>query len=211
MKPSHRHRALFALVLAALALASSAKAEVTDEEYAVYEALLQQIDWKLPKAGPEYVVERYVIRDTTSAEGTSAKSIRDLQKLDRAALAMFEERNRTHDRLVTHRFPNVTVWLVTGVEYNDIFLHPGKGGATVSDGRFTEKADSWSYFEGMHPRAQGLLTVSKVGFGEDGRQALLYFRDQLQGTRGNGCFARLEKTPEGWKVRQVDRMGCPIR
>src|SRR5262249_40893845 len=129
MRTRRRYAAL-AIVLGGLAIQAVAHAEVTDEEYAVYQALLQQVEWRSGK-GAEAPIEQYVIRESTRA---AVLSDRSKIGLDPSTVSMFEARNHAIDRLDARRFVGIKVRLVSSREYEASFWSPAEGPMTF-DGR----------------------------------------------------------------------------
>jgi hypothetical protein len=173
-----------------------ARAEVTDEEYAVYKALLQQVDWWSGDGG-KATVQQYVLRETTRA---AVLFYRNKQGVDVSILSSFDERNRAPDRIDAKRFAGMKVRLVSDREYKASFWSPAEGPMTFDGRTFRNAPPSRDSFEKKYRASQGLLTVSRVGFSDDGSRALLYYDNEIH-DRGEDGLVLLEKTPQGWKPR----------
>jgi hypothetical protein len=60
--------------------------------------------------------------------------------------------------------------------------------------------DGWGLFWDTHPRAQGVMQLSRPGFSRDGLQALLYSANAVSGTGGGGSYYLLSRESGTWTV-----------
>jgi len=63
-----------------------------------------------------------------------------------------------------------------------------------------EKGGWWTDYYKRYPNSQGFLTLSRVGFSPDGKQALFYTKNGCGGTCGTGTYVVMERADSGWKV-----------
>jgi hypothetical protein len=77
------------------------------------------------------------------------------------------------------------------------------GGEEMSD-IFNNYGDGWEEFYRRYPDSPGITTLSRVGFNQDGTEALVYMGAQLHYLAGAGYLIRLEKQNGEWKI--VDKM-----
>ena len=63
-----------------------------------------------------------------------------------------------------------------------------------------EKGGWWTDYYKRFPNSQGFLTLSRVGFSPDGKQALFYAKNGCGGTCGTGTYVVMERADSGWKV-----------
>ena len=58
----------------------------------------------------------------------------------------------------------------------------------------------WDAYYKQFPRAQGILTFSRVGFNSDGTQALLYYSNRCGGLCGAGKYVVMVKRDGRWSI-----------
>lgn len=58
----------------------------------------------------------------------------------------------------------------------------------------------WPAFYARFPNSQGILTISRVGFSKDGRQALVYIKNSCGGLCGGGNYMLMEKRDGRWEI-----------
>jgi hypothetical protein len=63
------------------------------------------------------------------------------------------------------------------------------------------KTDAWrtDYYT-RYPNSQGALSLSRVGFSPDGKQAVFFASNHCGGKCGTGAYVVMEGTDSGWKV-----------
>ncbi len=69
---------------------------------------------------------------------------------------------------------------------------------------FNNFQDGWDEFYRRYPDSPGITTLSRVGFNQDGTEALVYMGSQFHYLAGAGNLVRLEKQDGEWKI--VDKM-----
>jgi hypothetical protein len=65
---------------------------------------------------------------------------------------------------------------------------------------FKKGGGSWTAYYKQFPRAQGILTFSRVGFNSDGTQALLYYNNTCGGLCGAGEYVIMVKRDGRWSI-----------
>ena len=111
---------------------------------------------------------------------------RDIPTLTEALWTDFTQRNAEQAEL-----RNVfTEQGVTEVVHEDsidaIFSSPPVGG--------------WHVFHDRYPEAEGIITVSRVGFNADNSQALVFFAFNCGGLCGSGKYAFLRRMDGEWRL-----------
>ncbi len=154
--------------------------EITSKEYAVYEAVIKS-NWP----GQAQIV----LSDTTDLQmlrDVSTQIDGNLPGMGADTLAQFLLRNQKEYPLVDHFLPSDHVVLLSQAERNIIFD--------------TNLEEGWKQFNQNYPGAQGLLTLSRVGFNLKGTQALVYFGNQKGSVNGAGYVVLLDYEKDGWVV-----------
>jgi hypothetical protein len=67
-------------------------------------------------------------------------------------------------------------------------------------GSILKNVGSWPEYYMQFPGAQGHLALSRIGFSEDGKQALLYASNWCGGKCGTGSYVVMEKHGSTWKI-----------
>jgi hypothetical protein len=67
------------------------------------------------------------------------------------------------------------------------------------DGIF-KKGGWWTDYYKKYPDSQGILSLSRVGFSPDGKQAVFFASNGCGGRCGTGAYVVMERTDSGWKV-----------
>jgi hypothetical protein len=63
-----------------------------------------------------------------------------------------------------------------------------------------KKGGWWTDYYKKYPDSQGFLSLSRVGFSTDGKQAVFYSRNGCGGKCGTGTYVVMEKVDSSWKV-----------
>jgi hypothetical protein len=58
----------------------------------------------------------------------------------------------------------------------------------------------WTDYYKKYPNSQGFLTLSRVGFSADGKQAMFYAVNECGGKCGTGTYVLMEKAESHWLV-----------
>ncbi|HEV2522536.1 MAG TPA: hypothetical protein VGT24_09155 [Candidatus Acidoferrales bacterium] len=58
----------------------------------------------------------------------------------------------------------------------------------------------WTDYYRKYPNSQGILSLSRVGFSPDGKQAVFYAGNMCGGKCGRGNYVVMERVDSGWKV-----------
>jgi hypothetical protein len=62
------------------------------------------------------------------------------------------------------------------------------------------KGGWWTDYYRKYPNSQGILSLSRVGFSPDGKQAVFYASNGCGGKCGTGTYVVMERVDSGWKV-----------
>lgn len=160
---------------------------LTDEEYAVYSAVIQARFLK------NQDVRQIVLKDTTVGmmPGDIPPVQEDFlraQKPDQAGDLLADlTAKMIQPCQIEPRFDvQVPVHLLSEAEQQQAFAPP------------LDKA--WTNFYARFPGAQGMMEFSRVGFSEDGNVAVVYMGNQQGGLAGGGYNFVLEKGNSGWTI-----------
>jgi hypothetical protein len=63
-----------------------------------------------------------------------------------------------------------------------------------------KKGGWWTDYYKSYPDSQGLLSLSRVGFSPDGKQAVFFASNACGGKCGTGAYVVMERIDSGWKV-----------
>ena len=166
------------------------------EEYAVYSALLSA---QYPTKAPQVLV----IDDwTPSSErepnvgfvGGLAGTGAGRPDVQAETAADFETKRKQSVGLERKLSPKLSYVLVSESELTAIF-HPDANGMV---GRAP-----WREFYEKYPGAQGIMSLSRVGFNKAKNEALVYVIKQQQLLGGSACFYVLVKQQGVWKVKKT--------
>ena len=149
---------------------------ITDEEYAVYMAIL----------GKE--TKSFVVRNESNLlnflEREEVLLEEDFKELKSETREDFQSKNKTSSKL-ERKFPTKAKYtLISQEELAKIF-----GGNL-----------NWSNFHKKYPDTGGFSTFSRVGFSKDGLQALVFVGWSCGGLCGEGNYYFLKKENGEWKV-----------
>ncbi|MBZ5679958.1 MAG: hypothetical protein LAO24_07620 [Acidobacteriia bacterium] len=171
-------------------------AEVTTSEYEVFSAYIAH--YFVGKAAKERIglpVSRIVIVDMTEydeseiVEDTSWKQIqrylrRQVPSLRQSTINTFRQMNREQAPLGP-RFNLPLHYELVSASKIDSILHD---------------ISSWPEYYKQYPASQGFLSLSRVGFSPDGKQAIFYASNHCGGKCATGSFAVMEKRGAAWTV-----------
>ena len=175
---------LAALLVVAVQQAESAKYS----EAAVYTALLK--DASLPSYRTELHVPTYIAvgiktmawyaEDPRARDGWVERLLKDLPSLERSTLDSFVEVHQDSCKLTGEVAGDLPIRLVPA-----------------------EFCDEWErgdlYFWDYYPDSDGLRRLSRVGFSQDGEQALVYYEYDAGGWYGAGVLVLLQLEKGEWK------------
>ncbi len=155
------------------------------EEPAVYAALVKDM----------FPADMLVIRDTTATDpGGTGNLDQTLQhvlaNMHTVAPATVDSFRARNDR----PYP-LAADLQLGTKY--VLLSQAD-----MDALFNVNQDGWQMFYERYPDADGILTLSRVGFNSSMDQALVYAGSQSHYLAGAGYFFLLEKVNGAWMVDQ---------
>jgi hypothetical protein len=163
------------------------QSETSEEEYAVYSALLNQ----------KFVDERtdlLIIVDQTVAKPFLATGLRGglleiLSPVDATTLAAFKERNKEAQAIKAKLKLTVKYTLLANDQWSELF-----SGDVIK---------GWEEFYTKNPGATGILRFSGVGFNSERNEALMYVEHGSGATAGKGDYVLLTKSEKGWKVERM--------
>lgn len=196
----------FAAALAAAAILACAagsgatrrarQSEVSEEEYAVYSAVLDGMFAGGKVAfDSQAEVKRLVIDDHTAqdrdrgdAAGESWAYVRQaMPSLTPEAIADYTAKNKESSPLKRSLRPKLDYVLVERAELDKMFA---KGGGW------------WEEFYRRFPDSGGYASLSRVGFDAGGNRALVYIKHSCGGLCGSGHYVLLKKEEGAWKVEK---------
>jgi hypothetical protein len=121
---------------------------------------------------------------TLSWKEITIKLQKDYPALQPASISSLREVD-THPATFrpSFRLP-VAYELVNRVEFDAIF----------------KKGGWWTDYYRRYPNSQGVLSLSRVGFSPDGKQAVFFASNHCGGKCGTGAYVVMERTDFGWKV-----------
>jgi hypothetical protein len=165
-------------------------ADLTPDEYAVYNAVIEAKHRRYARAGKDLVV----ISNRTFVYKLSPKTLDETLKWASdhtpggiaPELVESLERQNAQSHEISDLFSlNVKHVLVTEDEINNLM----KGG-------------EWELFYDKYPKSQGIISLSRVGFDASKTQALVYFGNPTSATSGGGAYILLEKKGGTWIVKR---------
>ncbi|MBU7047666.1 MAG: PD40 domain-containing protein [Theionarchaea archaeon] len=172
--------------------------EERKEEYAVYSALIRVLYQDgFGMIGGDYnlqPVEVYVIKENTSVYRSGRKEMKETlqwvcenmsETVGQDILDDFETKNAQSYSLGDFFDLPARVMFIGDTERMKIFW----------------KGFFWLEFYAKYPFAQGVMTVSRVGFDVEMKKAFVYLGNMEGGTAGAGCFFLLIKEDGVWTVR----------
>jgi hypothetical protein len=162
-------------------VAASVLSPITDEEYSVYTAVLGKTR------------EMFVIRDKTNMDKES-KNIEKysvgvfFKELVPDTIEDFLAKNKENAQ-IEKKFPtNIPYTLISIEQLKEFFAYEYDG-----------KMD-WEAFYTKYPKSGGVFTFSRVGFSQDGKQALIFITNWCKTLCGTGEYYFLKKENGEWKV-----------
>jgi hypothetical protein len=180
-----------------LALASrSWAAQPEDEEYAVYNAVIQ-------KRYVRPAIKRVVISDQTEIyphDRTELNAVKETDSIRKAfaawsigpdTVASYFARNKVPSRLRNRFALSVPTVLLS---------HRRQRG--IQSGRYSGR-DYWGAFYEQYPDSTGILAFSRVGFSSAMDQAFVYVGNACGSLCGVGEYYLLSKKNGHWKVEAV--------
>jgi hypothetical protein len=164
---------------------------VTTEEYAVYSALLNEIN-QSPKNGKE--VKLLVVNDRTEGPGERClpEKITEWEKEIKAdelkplRTDLLTKNDKPYS--LSKQFKLSRQYVLLNVEvFSEIFK--GRG-----------YEEGWDEFYGKYPNSSGYITFSRVGFNNDATKAIIYRETGCGSLCGYGGYILLNKENGEWKL-----------
>lgn len=163
--------------------------QVTSEEHVVYETVIKSL----------YVTEGIklvVIKDHTATDASPSKSLEAQVKYIRESLGAAIEAETLNDyKLNNRRAWELDRHLSLDVQY-----------ALLGEAEFSgifKKGRGWRKFYRTYPNSQGLMTLSRVGFDAEMKQALVYVGNQSDYSAGEGYYVFLAKEGDVWSIQSL--------
>jgi hypothetical protein len=192
---------LFLLLVLPLPLASNRQREtensVTNEEYAVYSAILNKIE-QSPNDGKE--VKLVVINDQTNGPDNSCFPEKIAKWNER--ISANELKPIFDDLIAKNKESKTLVGKQFQVKHKSVLLN-------VRDFSLIFKKkdlEGWTDFYRTYPNSSGFITFSRVGFSSDATRAIVYEQNNCDSLCGYGGYILLSKEKGEWKV--VTGFGC---
>jgi hypothetical protein len=158
------------------------------DEVAVYEATIEAIFPKMKFSGQpigRFVIENRTRIDSYDGLGVAKQNVRELIK---------EIAPDTDNDFVVKRKEQQKLSDLTGLRFKYTLLD-----SSEIDGQFP--MGNWRKFYQTFPDSPGLLSFSRVAFGQNGKQALVYVAHAWADDGGEGHLFLLKKTNWGWKIQ----------
>ncbi len=156
-------------------------AELSNEVYAVYSAVVERF---IPEKTP---LRQIVVKRQTVIEWSRKERVQYLRQqipdLDQTMAKRFKQLNRQPELLEPRFLTRVPVTLITKQDLDDIFR----------DG-----VNGWRIFYDRYPNSQGVMEFSRVGFNVGRTQALVYVGNQVGPLAGEGVYLMLVKENGVW-------------
>jgi hypothetical protein len=111
--------------------------------------------------------------------------------LKRTTIDAFREVNRQQASLRRSLHPAIDYDLVDSAQLESIFKRGG---------------GDWPVFYKRFPGSPGIVSFSRVGFSEDGTQALFYLSNHCGGLCGGGMYVVMEKRNGSWVIEKEIEM-----
>ena len=169
------------------------------EEYAVYSALIRSRYHRgFGMPGGDYMTQPvgvYIIEENTSVKKSGRKHMKETlqwaceqmsETVSQETLEDFLTKNEQSYSLGDFFDLPARVMFISDIEETKIFW----------------KGFSWMEFYAKYPFAQGVMTVSRVGFDVERKKALVYVGNMEGGLAGAGFFFLLIKEGGVWTVRE---------
>ncbi len=154
---------------------TSTSPQITDDEYTVYIAIL----------GKD--TDMFVVRDKSGVDdfGGSGDDLKqNFDELKPETIEDFKSKNKESSRL-EKKFPTKNNYVLISDEELK---------------KFFDKRLNWEGFYKKYPKSGGFSTISRVGFSNDGRQALVFVAHSCGGLCGEGNYYFLKNNNGEWKV-----------
>lgn len=156
-------------------------AQRATDEYAVYTASLEEL-----YRGDGLLVIR-TPTDIAHLQNATAQIGTNIPRLDAVTLDDFQVINQQEYPLSNRFDLHTTYMLVSQAQLQTVF------------GRNFEQG--WKDFYKIYPSAQGIITLSRVGFNSELTQALVYLGATGDAESGSGTYIFLTKTNGAWTVQ----------
>jgi hypothetical protein len=157
----------------------------TNEEYAVFSAAIESI--YVHDQTSLIAIENYTFPKSSLSEDWSKESqfvIQHLPMLSQEMLNDFQIKNSESRKLESSFVLSAKYFLVDEEESKGIY----------------QSGNGWIDFYKRHPKTDGIIRLSRVGFNHGFNQALLYIRNQSSFNIGQGYYILLVKKHNAWVI-----------
>ena len=159
---------------------------LTNEEYAVYDTVIKSLY-------QTESIELIVINDHTATDLAPGETLEQAmqyvqdnmeQVIDPETLADYKNQNQKSIQLEESFSLDIPYILLTETQSNQIL----------------DATNNWDNFNQTYPNAQGIMTLSRVGFNAGRDQAVLYIGNRAGLGTGEGFYVFLTKEGEEWAI-----------
>jgi hypothetical protein len=154
------------------------------EEYAAYAVLLKELF--IFKNTKRLVINKHTLLDNMSIG--VPKPTGEFSALSRQTADDFTSRNKQAYELSDQFNLDVKITFITSGEIKKMFQ------------KSFGNPDGWETFHRRYPTANGMITLSRVGFNEDRSQALIFVGYGCGWLCGGGDYVLLKKKDGAWKI-----------
>ena len=193
------------LILVVLASSAGTVAGQTAEDYNVYDAVIRHMFRDgITRFDMNAKIGQIMVRDRTHSEyawdskGENWQQVKiRLRSLTDETIAGYELARKTEAELKPKLNIPFEYSLVTDKQLTDVF--PNKN-------EWDKGAEQWNTFYKLYPDSAGYNSFSRVGYNKSGSQSLVYFVNWCGQLCGTGSYLLVEKTPDGWVVKESGGM-----
>ena len=158
------------------------------DELAIYELLLRDE----VKAGKAQIIESMTEAVVAAPQKQLSQVLATVPCLSVKAFASFFQRNVRPSSLQTTA-PVPKDWRVLAKE-------------TINKPFRSKSPDGWEVFRQRYPDSNGSVRFSRVGFSDDGAQAIVYVDYRWGWVGGEGYLYVLQKSATGWQILYRDKL-----
>jgi hypothetical protein len=198
----HRsHKWLMLIAGSILILAVSTFSQERDEDYEVYDAVMQHMfAGGVRQSAMNAKADKILIRDHTNSEyayGPNREMWDEvklrLRLLTDEVIADYESKRKGEKELRS----------VFKIPFEYSLISDGELKKIFGDPREHVKTDqTWTKFYERYPGSAGYNSLSRVGFDKEKRRALVYFVNWCGSLCGTGSYLLLEKIDGNWTVQE---------
>ncbi len=165
-----------------------AQAQFNEEEIAVYVTAITAIFPKMKFL--DKPIKQLVVEGQTRIDGYDSPSILN-HDIWRSILQIASDTHSDFTAKNAKRYPIV--------ELGDLPFKYSLMESSEMIGQFP--LGGWRKFYEAYPGSPGLLSLSRIGFGKEGKQALVYIAQAYGDDGGKGHLFLVKKESKGWKIQ----------